>query len=115
GAQQAEFYVLATEEHPKLKLLASFASGGQASHGKEVDLGEGLIGQCAIEKRKLMLSSVPSAGFRILTGLSEQSAADVLVLPVIFEGQVRGVIELASLERFNPAHQAFLDQLTESI
>ncbi|HYL87305.1 MAG TPA: response regulator [Burkholderiales bacterium] len=115
GAQQAEFYVLAGEETPKLKLLASFASGGQGSHGKEVDLGEGLVGQCAIEKRKLMLSSVPSSGFRIATGLSEQSAADVLVLPVIFEGQVRGVIELASLDRFNPAHQAFLDQLTESI
>ena len=39
----------------------------------------------------------------------------MLVLPVIFEGQVRGVIELASLEHFNPSHQAFLDQLTESI
>src|SRR6267143_2498444 len=110
GAQQAEFYVLAGEETPKLKLLASFASGGQGSHGKEVDLGQGLVGQCAIEKRKLMLSSVPSSGFRIATGLSEQSAADVLVLPVVFEGEVRGVIELASLERFNPAHQAFLDQ-----
>jgi signal transduction histidine kinase/DNA-binding response OmpR family regulator/HAMP domain-containing protein len=115
GAQQAEFYVLAGEETPKLRLLASFASGGQGSHGKEVSLGEGLVGQCAIEKRKLMLSSVPSSGFRIATGLSEQSAADVLVLPVVFEGQVRGVIELASLDRFNPAHQAFLDQLTESI
>src|SRR2546430_9897045 len=62
-----------------------------------------------------VLSSVPAAGFRIATGLSEQGAADVLVLPVVFEGDVRGVIELASIERFNPAHQAFLDQLTESI
>src|SRR5438874_13317336 len=117
GAQQAEFYVLAGEEgeKQKLRLLASFASGGQGTHGKEVDLGQGLVGQCAIEKRKLMLTSVPSSGFRIATGLSQQSAADVLVLPVVFEGDVRGVIELASLERFNPAHQAFLDQLTESI
>ncbi|HZE60232.1 MAG TPA: HAMP domain-containing protein, partial [Burkholderiales bacterium] len=115
GAQQAEFYVLAGEEHPKLKLLASFASGGQGSHGKEVDLGEGVVGQCAIEKRKLMVSGVPAEAFRVTTGLSAQAAADVMVLPVVFEGQVRGVIELASLERFNPAHQAFLDQLTESI
>src|SRR5207248_8357235 len=115
GAQQAEFYVLSGEETQRLKLLASYASGGQRSHGREVDLGEGLVGQCAIEKRKLMLSGVPSSGFRIATGLSEQGAADVLVLPVVFEGDVRGVIELASLERFNPAHQAFLDQLTESI
>src|SRR5689334_6433112 len=115
GAQQAEFYVLAGEDNPKLKLLASFASGGHASHGREVDLGEGLVGQCAIEKKKLMISGVSSSAFRVTTGLSEQTAADVLVLPVVFEGQVRGVIELASLERFNPAHQAFLDQLTESI
>jgi signal transduction histidine kinase/DNA-binding response OmpR family regulator len=95
--------------------VASYASGGRTAHGKEVDLGEGLVGQCAIEKRKLSLSGVPAASFRVATGLSQQAAADVLVLPVIFEGQVRGVIELASLERFNPVHQAFLDQLTESI
>jgi HAMP domain-containing protein/signal transduction histidine kinase/CheY-like chemotaxis protein len=120
GAQQAEFYVLSTDEirgleNQRLKLLASYASGGKGSHGKEIDLGEGLVGQCALEKKKLMLSGVSSGAFRVTTGLSEQTAADVLVLPVVFEGQVRGVIELASLERFNPAHQAFLDQLTESI
>jgi HAMP domain-containing protein/signal transduction histidine kinase/CheY-like chemotaxis protein len=115
GAQQAEFYVLSSEENPRLRLVASFASGGQGSHGKEVDLGQGLVGQCAIEKRKLTLSGVPAAAFKVVTGLSAQAVAEVLVLPVIFEGQVRGVIELASLERFNPSHQAFLDQLTESI
>jgi signal transduction histidine kinase/DNA-binding response OmpR family regulator/HAMP domain-containing protein len=115
GAQQAEFYVLSGEDHPSLRLVASFGSGGQRSHGKQVDLGEGLVGQCAIEKRKLMLSGVPSTTFRIATGLVEQAALDVLVLPVVFEGEVRGVIELASLDEFNPAHQAFLDQLTESI
>src|SRR6185312_3634011 len=43
------------------------------------------------------------------------TALDVLVMPVVFEGEVRGVMELASLEHFNPSHQAFLDQLTESI
>src|SRR5687767_12202094 len=116
GAQQAEFYVLTTSEmEPRLRLFASYASGGQHSHGKEVELGEGLIGQCAIEKRKILLTNVPSQAFRIATGLSENAALDVLVLPVVFEGEVRGVLELASLERFNPAHQAFLDQLTESI
>ncbi|MGQ0546471.1 MAG: HAMP domain-containing protein, partial [Betaproteobacteria bacterium] len=114
-AQQAEFYVLTAEQHSKLRLVASYASGGQASHGKEVGLGEGLVGQCALEKRKLTLSGVPAGSFRVATGLTEQAAGDVLVLPVVFEGEVRGVIELASLERFSQAHQAFLDQLTESI
>jgi len=115
GAQQAEFYVLTSDETPTLKLTASYASGGQRAHGKQVDLGEGLVGQCALEKRKLSLSAVPGASFRIATGLSEQVAHDILVLPVVFENEVRGVIELASLDEFNPAHQAFLDQLTESI
>ncbi|HEX3140925.1 MAG TPA: response regulator, partial [Rhizobacter sp.] len=87
----------------------------QHSHGKEVELGQGLVGQCAIEKRKILLTNVPTSSFRVATGLSEGAALDILVLPIVFEGEVRGVLELASLERFNPAHQAFLDQLTESI
>ena len=117
GAQQAEFYVLTSAGgmRPRLQLFASYASGGQAAHGKEVELGQGLVGQCAIDKTKVLLTNVPSNAFRVATGLSEGAALDVLVLPVVFEGEVRGVLELASLERFNPAHQAFLDQLTESI
>ena len=117
GAHQAEFYVLTKPDNDssKLKLLASYASKGMRAHGKEIDIGEGLVGQCAIERRKLLLTNVPSDAFRIATGLSESSALDVLVLPVVFEGEVRGVMELASLEQFNPSHQAFLDQLTESI
>ncbi|WKB53099.1 HAMP domain-containing protein [Eleftheria terrae] len=115
-AQQAEFYVVSTaSETPRLKLFASYASGGQQTHGKEIELGQGLVGQCALDKEKILLTNVPSAAFRVATGLSESAAMDVLVLPVVFEGQVRGVLELASLERFNPAHEAFLDQLTESI
>jgi len=116
GAQQSEFYVMSNAaEVPRLKLVASYASGGLAAHGKEVDLGQGLVGQCAIDKRKILLTNTPSPAFRIATGLAENAAMDVLVLPVIFEGQVRGVLELASLEHFNPVHEAFLDQLTESI
>src|SRR5690606_26041176 len=117
GAQQAEFYVLrgGSAGGPKLKLFASYASGGQDSHGKELQLGEGLVGQCAIDAQKIWVANVPSTAFRIATGLSERSAMEVLVLPVIFEGQVRGVLELASLERFSSTHEAFLDQLTESI
>jgi len=116
GAQQAEFYVMSgVNEQQRLKLLASYASGGQGAHGKEVELGQGLVGQCAIDKRKILLTNTPSQAFRIASGLSENAAMDVLVLPVVFEGQVRGVLELASLEHFNPVHEGFLDQLTESI
>ncbi|HWI82740.1 response regulator, partial [Ramlibacter sp.] len=116
GAQQAEFYVLRyTHEQPKLRLMASYASDGHGSYGKELDLGQGLVGQCAYDKKKILLTSSIPESLRISSGLAQVQPLNVLVLPIIFEGQVRGVVELASVERFNPTHQAFLDQLTESI
>ena len=116
GAQQAEFYVLRyTQEQPRLRLMASYASDGHGAYGKEVDLGQGLVGQCAFDKKKILLTSSFPEALKIASGLTETTPLNVLVLPIIFEGQVRGVIELASVERFNPTHQAFLDQLTESI
>ena len=116
GAQHAEFYVLdASGASPRLRLLASYGSGGQGTHGKELDLGEGLVGQCAVDKRKILLDHVPEGSMRISTGLASGTPQNVLVLPIVFEGQVKGVMELASLERFSSTHQTFLDQLTESI
>jgi signal transduction histidine kinase/DNA-binding response OmpR family regulator len=116
GAQQAEFYVLRyTHELPKLRLMASYASEGHGSYGKELDMGQGLVGQCAYERKKILLTSNIPEALRISSGLAEVAPLNVLVMPIIFEGQVRGVVELASLERFNPTHQAFLDQLMESI
>ncbi len=115
-AQHAVFYVLdAIKEAQQLNLLASYAAQGQNQTRRSIELGEGLVGQCALEKDKILLSNVPQAHIRISSGLGDSPPQNILVLPVIFEGQVRGVLELASLEGFNPTHQAFLDQLTESI
>jgi signal transduction histidine kinase/DNA-binding response OmpR family regulator/HAMP domain-containing protein len=115
-AQQAEFYVLTGEkDQQRLTLLASYASAGRGAHGMEVDIGEGVVGQCAIEKRKMLLTNVEGRRFRINTGLTRSQAAEVLVMPVVFEGELRGVVELASLESFSSSHQGFLDQLMESI
>ncbi len=116
AAQQAEFYVLdGKEEQPQLTLLASFASEGEAEFGKQISLGQGSVGQCALEKKKIVLENLPDGYIRISSGLGTSPARSVLVLPLIFEGQVKGVLELASFGGFNPTHQALLDQLTESI
>jgi HAMP domain-containing protein/signal transduction histidine kinase/CheY-like chemotaxis protein len=115
SAQQGEFYVLETSgETSMLTLLAGYASHGQGALGKQIGLGEGLVGQCAFEKQKI-LATIPPEYIRISSGLGHAPPKSILVLPIIFEGAVKGVLELASLERFNPSHQAFLDQLTESI
>jgi signal transduction histidine kinase/CheY-like chemotaxis protein len=117
SAQRAVFYVLdgAPGEEPRLKLLANYASRGQSYVGETLRLGEGLVGQCALEKQKVLLTNVPPDYFRISSGLGSAVPRSILVLPVVFEGQVKGVLELASFDGFNPTHQAFLDQLTESI
>jgi HAMP domain-containing protein/signal transduction histidine kinase/CheY-like chemotaxis protein len=116
GVQQAEFFVFdMVDEAASLRLVASYASEGHRSHGKQVQLGEGLVGQCAFEKRKILLAPSASTDYRIESGLLSAVPQNVLVMPIVFEGQVKGVIELASLECFNSTHLAFLDQLTESI
>jgi signal transduction histidine kinase/DNA-binding response OmpR family regulator/HAMP domain-containing protein len=116
SAQFAEFYVLdAAGEAVQLTLLASFGSDGKDALGKRVGLGQGLVGQCALEKQQVLLNNVPADYIRITSGLGGAAPRSVLVLPLIFEGQVRGVLELASFEGFNPTHQALLAQLTESI
>jgi HAMP domain-containing protein/signal transduction histidine kinase/CheY-like chemotaxis protein len=116
SAQQAVFYVLdASKDPPLLTLLASYADRGQGAVGNRLTLGEGLIGQCALEKQKIHITNAPPGYIRISSGLGEAAPQSIIVLPVVFEGQVKGVLELASLERFNPTHLAFLDQLTESI
>ena len=106
------FYVLdSSRERPRLTLLASYGSKGQSAIGSQLELGEGLVGQCAIEKEKILLSNVPLDYITIFSGLGAAPPQNILVLPVIFEGQVKGVLELASFERFSPTHEAFLDQL----
>jgi len=115
-AQHAEFYVLSSgDDVPHLTLLASYAAEGESAHGRRIGMGEGLVGQCALEKRKILLTNPPPDYLRIASGLGAASPRNILVLPVVFESEVRGVLELASFEGFSEVHQAFLDQLTESI
>jgi signal transduction histidine kinase/DNA-binding response OmpR family regulator len=116
SAQHAEFHVLSGgDEYPHLTLLASYASDGAAAHGRRIGMGEGLVGQCALERRKILLDNPPQDYLRISSGLGSAAPRNILVLPVVFESQVKGVLELASFEGFSDIHQAFLDQLTESI
>ncbi|MCC6492617.1 MAG: response regulator, partial [Pirellulales bacterium] len=116
SAQHAVFYTFDNSREPAcLKLLASYAYEHPSEVGKQLDLGQGLVGQCALEKQKIVLSNVPPDYVRISSGLGSASPVNLIVLPVVFEGQVKAVLELASFERFSPTHQVFLDQLTESI
>jgi HAMP domain-containing protein/signal transduction histidine kinase/CheY-like chemotaxis protein len=116
NAQQAMFYLLDTaQEEAQLVLLASYAYQPPRTMGTTIKLGEGLVGQCAIEREQILLINVPPDYTHIGSGLGGASPRSIIVLPVLFEGQVKAVLELASFEQFSPAHQALLEQLTESI
>jgi HAMP domain-containing protein/signal transduction histidine kinase/CheY-like chemotaxis protein len=115
SAQHAVFYTLDIADRPQLTLLASYAYQKPNAVGQTLALGEGLVGQCALDKQKIVLSNVPPEYIRISSGLGGSAPVNIIVLPILFEGQVKAVMELASFSQFNPTHQALLDQLTESI
>jgi signal transduction histidine kinase/CheY-like chemotaxis protein/HAMP domain-containing protein len=98
-----------------LAFQAGYAYKQRKSVPTEFRLGEGLVGQCALEKRRILLTDVPADYVRISSGLGEAKPMNIIVLPVSFEGDIRAVIELASFQPFSATHQNFLDQLTESI
>jgi signal transduction histidine kinase/HAMP domain-containing protein len=77
--------------------------------------GEGLIGQAAVEKRTILIEHVPPGYLKITSGLGEAPPAHVIVLPVLFEGRVLGVIELAAFQPFTQIQRDFLDQITDII
>jgi len=118
NAQKGMFYILEQIENTteqKLKLFAAYAYGEEVRTAKEFSLGEGLVGQCALEKKRILLSNVPKNYIKIGSGLGKASPANLIVLPVLFEKEIKAVIELASFDNFSETHLDFLSQLTESI
>jgi CheY-like chemotaxis protein/signal transduction histidine kinase/HAMP domain-containing protein len=115
NAHQGVIYQMEAEEEPHLEMLAAFADDGQDGHRPDLRLGEGLLGQCAVEKRSVLVTDLPPHTVPIRSGLFQAMPRNVVVLPVLFEDQVKAVIELASLNAFTASHLAFLEQLTASI
>ncbi|HKO18850.1 MAG TPA: response regulator [Acidobacteriaceae bacterium] len=114
NAQQGVIYQMESETPGIMRLLSAFADSAEG-HQETVRLGEGLVGQCALEKRRMLISDLPENTVPVRSGLFEAVPRNVIVLPVLFEDRVKAVIELASLNAFTPSHLAFLEQLTASI
>jgi CheY-like chemotaxis protein/signal transduction histidine kinase/HAMP domain-containing protein len=102
-----------TADRKTLRLLAGYAR--HSDQPERIALGEGLVGQAAEEKQRILLSDVPPDYAKIHSSLGAAPPRNVVVLPVLFEGETMAVIELAALRAFTSTHLAFLDQLTQSI
>jgi len=113
SAHQGVFYTYDDTENPEepLALVTSFA--GNRDLPSRLRLGETLVGQCALDRRKLVVNDFPEDGWRISMGLAEAKPSHAVVLPVLFEKHVKAVIALSSFKLFSEVHQTFFDQLTE--
>ncbi|KRA71559.1 two-component system sensor histidine kinase/response regulator [Pelomonas sp. Root662] len=117
-AHQGTIYHLVApeaDEQPRLRLLASYAQSGAVRLAPTIELGEGLVGQCALDKRSTLLADIASDFVAISSSLGSAPRVSVIVLPVLFEGETKAVIELATLQSFSGGSLAFLELLTQSI
>jgi HAMP domain-containing protein/signal transduction histidine kinase len=104
----------ADDDQFELRMLGSYGYS-MGSMPTSFRPGEGLIGTAAMEKRTILVENAPSGYLKISSGLGEAPPAQVIVLPVLFEGQVLGVIELASFTPFTHIQKDFLNQIAEMI
>src|SRR5918999_797183 len=115
NAQLGVIYQMDHEGTPSLKLLSAYADDGVNGHPHSLRIGEGLVGQCAADKRRLLLTELPSPVVSIGSALFKVAPKNVIVLPVLFEGQVMAGNELAPISAFTALQNPFLEPLTASI
>jgi PAS domain S-box-containing protein len=114
-AMGAIFLAQKNEEETILELVSSYAYHENKYHKKQFKLGESLVGACAAERRIVHLSKIPEDYLKILSGLGETSPKSLLIIPLIFEEEVLGVIELGSLNEFNEASVHFAESASTNI
>jgi HAMP domain-containing protein/signal transduction histidine kinase/ActR/RegA family two-component response regulator len=115
-AQQGTFFIMDSEKsEPMLNLIASYAYTERKNFHNSYKMREGLVGQCAFEKKKILLGKAPSDYIYVSSSLGETKPVNIIVLPILFEGEVKAVIELASIHQFSQNYLIFLDQLMTSI
>jgi HAMP domain-containing protein/signal transduction histidine kinase/DNA-binding response OmpR family regulator len=117
SAAHAVFYTMDSNggDDVRLKLTATYAYKERKHLNKEFRIGESLVGQAAFEKQRILITNAPDDYVQINSGLGESKPLNLVVLPIVFEGQVLAVMELASFSKFTETYLSFLDQLTESI
>ncbi|WP_198510304.1 response regulator [Bacillus solitudinis] len=118
NSAQAVFYVKDAGEEknePLFKLLATYAFKERKHHSNTVALGEGLVGQAALEQSPIILTNVPSDYIRVTSGLGEAPPLNLYVLPISFEGDVKAVLELASFHSFSSEQQTLLEEMVSGL
>jgi HAMP domain-containing protein/CheY-like chemotaxis protein len=116
SAQHGAFFLAeGSDDEPELRLIASYGYKARKNVPNKFKFGEGLVGQSAIERSPIVVTEAPVDYIKVSSGLGESAPVNLMVLPVVFEEQVLGVIELGSVRPFSAVHQSFLEQVIETI
>ena len=115
GAHQGVLYQWSNEGGTHLKMLASYGNARNNGYPMRLEMGEGFLGQCAVDKRRILITDLPADTVTIGSVFFEAKPRSLVVFPVVFEGEIKAVLGLASLTEYAMAHLAFLEQLTASI
>jgi HAMP domain-containing protein/signal transduction histidine kinase/DNA-binding response OmpR family regulator len=122
SAQHGAFFLASTSEagqegddNAELRLIASYGYKARKSVANRFKFGEALVGQAALERQPILITQAPQDYIKVSSGLGDAAPVNIIVLPVLFEDQVLGVIELASLRPFTEVNQSFLEQVIETI
>ncbi|WP_041941105.1 HAMP domain-containing protein [Frankia alni] len=102
-------------DRPALNLIASYGYQAPWDVPRRFDFGQSLVGQAARTKRTIVVANTPADYLQIASSLGQSAPVALIVLPILFEDQVLGVIELASFSPFAQVHHDFLNLLTETI
>ncbi|HWI07150.1 MAG TPA: response regulator, partial [Solirubrobacteraceae bacterium] len=99
----------------ELHLIASYGYQQRKNVSNRFKLGEGLVGQAAVEGKSILITNAPPDYIKVTSGLGEAEPVNIMVLPILFEEQVMAVVELASLSPFSGVYRTFLEQLAETL
>lgn len=98
-----------------LELIAAFAFDSKKYIQKQIAIGEGLVGTCAIEKKTVYIKQAPESYIEITSGLGDSSPRSIIIVPIKQEDRLLGVIELASFTYFEPHQIHFIEKIMESV
>ncbi|MCC5921902.1 MAG: GAF domain-containing protein [Cyclobacteriaceae bacterium] len=114
GANQGAIF-LYDEDKRILKSVACYAYDRKKHLKKEVQPGEGLIGQCFLEKEHIYMTEVPTTYVNITSGLGDAPPTSILIVPLVFNGEVYGIFEIACFHQLEEYHIEFMNQLGENL
>ncbi len=98
-----------------MTFMSAYAYSNNELYSKQFKLGDGIIGQCALEKKTILLKQIPENYIKINSGLGKEKPKNIIISPILFEDEIVGVIEVGSIHEFSQSEYALFQRVTTSV